>query len=54
MPENQEGNVAEAFRQAFDEKRDGSKGFGHMRREWDGKFGSFPLHDDYNDESDSK
>jgi hypothetical protein len=46
--------VREAFRQAFDEPRDGSKGLGHMEREWDGKFGSFPLHDDYDDESDSE
>ena len=53
VPDGQEGNIAEAFRQAFDEKRDGSKGLGHMRRESDGKFGSFPLHDDYSDESKS-
>ncbi len=30
---------------------DGSKGLGHMVRDWDGTFGSFPLHDDYGDES---
>jgi|GEM_PF-5813529 len=53
FPENQEGNVAEAFRQAFDEKSDGSKGLGHFRREWDGKFGSYPLHDDDSGEKDN-
>jgi len=47
-------DALEALRQSFDEKRDGSKGLGHMRREGDGKFGSFPLHDDYNDESDAE
>ena len=50
---NQEDIVPESLYQDLSEKRDGSKGLGHMRREWDGKFGSFPLHDDYNDESDS-
>lgn len=45
--------LPESFYQDLDEKRDGSKGLGHMRREWDGKFGSFPLHDDYSDESNS-
>jgi hypothetical protein len=44
----------EALRQSFDEPRDGSKGLGHMRREGDGKFGSFPLHDDYGDEADAQ
>jgi hypothetical protein len=43
----------EAFHQSFDESRDGSKGLGHMRRESNGRFGSYPLHDDYSDESDS-
>lgn len=33
------------------EVRDGSKYLGHFRRDH-GQFGSFPLHDDYDDESD--
>lgn len=49
----QGNNVAEAFHQAFDEKMDGGKGLGHMQREWDGKFGSLPLYDNYDDESGS-
>jgi len=44
----------DSFIQSMDEPRDGSKGLGHMRRESDGKFGSYPLHDDYSDESDSE
>jgi len=43
--------TAEALTQSDHEARDGSKGLGHMRRDFDGTFGSFPLHDDYNDES---
>ena len=35
-----------------DEPRDGSKNLGHMARE-NGRFGSYPLHDDYDDESDA-
>jgi hypothetical protein len=35
-----------------DEPRDGSKGLGHFKREG-GQFGSYPLHDDYDDESDA-
>jgi hypothetical protein len=46
------GIVFESLEQSFDEKQDGSKGLGHMRRESDGKFGSFPLHDDYSEESE--
>jgi hypothetical protein len=46
-------NSLEAFRQSFDEQRDGSKGLGHMRRESNGRFGSYPLHDDYSDEADA-
>ena len=53
VPEGQEGNVGEAFRQAFNEQRDGSRDFAHFRRQWDGKFGSHPLHDDYSDESNA-
>lgn len=51
-PEGQLGNVAEAFKQAFNETRYGAKGM-HHRHETDGKFGSTPLHDDYSDEADS-
>jgi hypothetical protein len=51
-PEGKLGNMAEAFKQAFNETRYGAKGM-HHRHEWDGKFGSTPLHDDYDDESDS-
>jgi len=51
-PEGKLGNMAEAFKQAFDETRYGAKGM-HHRHESDGKFGSTPLHDDYEDESDS-
>lgn len=32
---------------------DGSKHVGNFRRQSDGKFGSFPLHDDYSDESNA-
>ena len=52
-PEGKLGNIAEAFKQAFNEIRYGAKGM-HHRHEWDGKFGSTPLHDDYDDESDSE
>lgn len=51
-PKGQLGNMAEAFKQAFNETRYGAKGM-HHRHETDGKFGSTPLHDDYNDEADS-
>jgi DNA-directed RNA polymerase subunit RPC12/RpoP len=50
--ENQTNDL-EALRQSFQEPRDGSKELGHMRREGDGKFGSYPLHDDYSDESEA-
>jgi hypothetical protein len=43
----------ERLRQGLDEPRDGSKHVGHMRREWNGQFGSFPLHDDYGDEAEA-
>lgn len=32
------------------ETRYGNKYLGQMRRDWDGTFGSLPLHDDYDDE----
>mgnify|MGYP001583569782 CR=1 FL=1 len=41
----------EALNQSFDETRYAGKYLGHMRREWDGKFGSLPLYDDHDDES---
>ncbi len=34
-----------------DDHMDGSKDLGHLRRESNGQFGSFPLHDDYSEES---
>ncbi len=34
------------------ETRYGGKYLGQVRREWDGKFGSLPLYDDYGEESD--
>jgi hypothetical protein len=37
----------------MDEPRDGSKYLGHFKREG-GQFGSYPLHDDYSDESDAE
>ena len=43
----------EALRQSFDEPIYGGKYLGHMRREFDGKFGSLPLYDDYDDEADA-
>lgn len=43
----------EALSQSNYEPRDGSKGLGHMRRDYNGTFGSFPLHDDYDDEAGS-
>lgn len=52
-PEGEEGNIAEKLKQALDEPRYGAKGM-HHRHEWDGKFGSTPLHDDYGDESDGE
>ncbi|MHB0923982.1 MAG: hypothetical protein ACYC3H_08475 [Bellilinea sp.] len=36
-----------------DKEMDGSKHLGHHRRESSGQFGSYPLHDDYSDESDA-
>ncbi len=45
----QEGNIAEAFRQAFKETRDGGREF--MKREASGMFGSLPLYDNYDDEA---
>lgn len=41
----------DAFRQDYDELQDGSKNLGHFRRESSGQFGSYPLHDDYDDEA---
>lgn len=46
-------NLGEAVSQSDHEPRDGSKHIGTFRRESSGKFGSFPLHDDYGDESDA-
>lgn len=43
----------EALIQSHDEPRDGGKYIGHMRREFDGKFGSMPLYDDYGDEANA-
>lgn len=36
-----------------DKEMDGSKHLGQHRRESSGQFGSYPLHDDYSDESDA-
>ena len=47
------GIEEEALRQSLDEQIYGGKYLGHMRREWDGKFGSLPLYDDYEDEADA-
>ena len=44
--------IEQRFEQSFNEPYDGSKYWGHMRRE-NGQFGSFPLFDDYDDESTS-
>jgi hypothetical protein len=52
VPTGQEGNMAEAFHQAFSEKRDGGKEL--MKREGNGMFGSSPYYDRYDDESGSK
>lgn len=41
----------ESLRQSLDEREDGSKYWGFMSRE-SGQFGSFPLFDDYGDESE--
>jgi len=43
----------ESFLQSFDEKRDGGKYLGHMRRESSGQFGSLPLFDDYDDDANA-
>jgi hypothetical protein len=42
----------EALEQSFEDRRDASRGWGHHRRDYDGTFGSMPVHDDYSDESD--
>jgi len=44
----------EALRQSDHESRFGEKYVGQSHREWDGKFGSIPLHDDYGDEADAE
>jgi len=36
-----------------DDDQDGSKHLSHFRRESSGQFGSYPLHDDYSDESNA-
>lgn len=41
----------EALEQSFQDKRDASRGWGHHRRDYDGTWGSMPVHDDYSDES---
>ena len=43
----------EELRQSFDETRYGDKYLGQMRREFEGKFGSLPLYDDYGDEANA-
>ncbi|MBU6362340.1 MAG: hypothetical protein KGS46_20205 [Chloroflexi bacterium] len=43
----------ESLWQSSDESSYGDKYLGHMQREWDGKFGSLPLYDDYGDEADA-
>lgn len=52
IPKRQEKTdaIEEMFNQSFDERIDGSKHWGHLRREH-GRFGSHPLFDDYDDES---
>lgn len=42
--------MVEAFRQAFDEAEDGSRLYAHRYTE-NGRFGSYPIHDDYSEES---
>jgi hypothetical protein len=44
------GLTGQALYQSFGDSSFGGKGLGHMRRE-QGRFGSFPLHDDYGEES---
>lgn len=43
----------EALNQSDSETRFADKYVGQMRREWDGKFGSLPLYDDYGDEANA-
>lgn len=43
----------EALEQSYEDKRDASRGWGHLRRDYDGTWGSMPVHDDYSDESDA-
>ena len=43
----------ESLWQSSDESSYGDKYLGYMQREWDGKFGSLPLYDDYGDEADA-
>lgn len=50
-PSGRQDHLEQALRQSDHESIDGSKYVGFMRREWDGKFGSFPLHDGFDDES---
>ena len=51
--EESSGADLEAFRQSQAETSFGGKYLGQMRREFDGKFGSLPLYDDYDDESEA-
>ena len=51
---NGERTKLEALRQSDYESRFGEKYVGQSHREWDGKFGSIPLHDDYGDEADAE
>lgn len=43
----------EALEQSFEDRRDAGRGWGYHRRDYDGTFGSFPVHDNYGDESDA-
>jgi DNA helicase-2/ATP-dependent DNA helicase PcrA len=46
------GNGSTASKDGATEPRDGSKGFGHLFRDG-GRFGSYPLHDRYDDEANA-
>ena len=49
-PADQYEHIKESFRQSLYDERDASRSYAHRFRE-NGKFGSHPLHDDYDDES---
>lgn len=42
------------YRSSLPDSIEKSNGMAQMRREGNGQFGSFPLHDNYDDESDAK